>query len=86
MIYNKFCGIGGIVLKKSFYHYVLTFRGGDWSDSKARFSESMFIDPSFPKSSTDFDELSSYIELQSDEFLTTTAFDELWALYALKYE
>lgn len=73
-------------LKKSFYHYVLTFRGGDWSDSKARFSESMFIDLGFPKSSTDFDELSSYIELQSNDYITTTAFDELWELYVLKYD
>lgn len=71
---------------KSFYHYVLTFRGGDWSDEKTRFAESMFIDPGFPKTSANFDKLSSYIELQSDEYLTTSAFDELWDLYAQKYD
>lgn len=73
-------------MQKSFYHYALTFRGGDWSDKKARFSESMFIDPGFPKTSENFEELSSYIELQSNEYLTTSAFDELWDLYALKYD
>ncbi|MEG0385684.1 YozE family protein [Solibacillus cecembensis] len=71
---------------KSFYHYVLTFRGGEWSDKKTRFSESMFIDSGFPKSSENFEELSSYIEWQSNEYLTTSAFDELWDLYAQKYD
>ena len=31
-------------MNKSFYHYVLTFRGGEWSDRKVRFAESMFVD------------------------------------------
>ncbi|MER1987541.1 MAG: YozE family protein [Solibacillus sp.] len=70
---------------KSFYHYVLTFRGGDWSDEKARFAEATFEDSAFPKTATSFDELSHYIEMQSNEFLTTSAFDALWHLYELKY-
>lgn len=73
-------------MKKSFYHYVQTFRGGEWSDPKVKFAESMFIDLAFPKMSEDFDELSNYIELQSDEYLTIAAFDELWDLYTLKYK
>lgn len=72
-------------MKKSFYHYALTFRGGDWDDNKVRFAESMFIDPGFPKMSEDFHELSNYIEMQSDEYLTTEAFDSLWALYELRF-
>ena len=44
----------------------------------------MFIDHGFPKQSEDFDELSNYIELQSDEYMTIQAFDELWDLYELK--
>ena len=72
-------------MEKSFYHYVLTFRGGEWSDRKVRFAESMFVDHAFPKVSDDFDELSNYLELQSDEYLTIDAFDELWELYVLKY-
>ncbi|MEK4425314.1 YozE family protein [Solibacillus sp. FSL K6-1523] len=71
---------------KSFYHYVLTFRGGEWSDEKTRFSEGMFIEPGFPKYSESFEELSTYIELQSNEYLTISAFDELWDLYAQKYD
>lgn len=71
-------------MKKSFYHYVLTYRGGEWADNKVKFAESMFIDHGFPKQSEDFDELSNYIELQSDEYMTIQAFDELWDLYELK--
>lgn len=73
-------------MKKSFYHYVLTFRGGEWSDEKTRFAESVFIDHGFPKTSEDFEELSSYIEFQSDEYIITSAFDQLWDLYALKFD
>ncbi|AWE07438.1 hypothetical protein DCE79_08660 [Lysinibacillus sp. 2017] len=73
-------------MKKSFYHYVQTFRGGEWSDNKVQFAESMLIDHAFPKTSDDFYELSNYIELQSNEYLTATTFDELWALYEVKYK
>ncbi|MEK5231989.1 YozE family protein [Lysinibacillus sp. FSL K6-0232] len=68
-------------MKKSFYLYVLAFRGGDWSDPKVRFAEEMFHEHNFPKQSTDFNELSSYIESYATENLTTEAFDALWALY-----
>ncbi|WP_107950778.1 YozE family protein [Lysinibacillus parviboronicapiens] len=68
-------------MKKSFYLYVLTFRGGDWSDRKARFAEEMFHEHNFPKQSADFDELSTYIETYATDNLTTEVFDELWDLY-----
>ncbi|MFJ6210234.1 YozE family protein [Lysinibacillus sp. NPDC092081] len=68
-------------MKKSFYLYVLTFRGGDWSDSKVRFAEGMFHEHNFPKQSTDFDELSSYVESYATDNLKIEVFDELWALY-----
>ena len=71
-------------MKKSFYHYVLTYRGGEWSDEKVRFAESMFVDHSFPKQSDNFEELSTYIELQAEEYLTISAFDSLWDLYETK--
>jgi len=72
---------GNCVMKKSFYLYVLTFRGGDWSDAKVRFAEEMFHEHNFPKQSTDFNELSNYIESYATENLTNEAFDHLWELY-----
>ena len=72
-------------MRKSFYHYTLTYRGGEWADQKARFAEAMFEDPAFPKTDMDFEGISGYIEMHSDEYLTIAAFDELWELYAIKY-
>jgi uncharacterized protein YozE (UPF0346 family) len=73
-------------MNKSFYQFTLSFRGGSLTDPKARFAERMFDDHSFPKTSTSFEELSSYIETQADDALSTQAFDELWDLYRAKFE
>lgn len=70
-------------MKQSFYLFVLTFRGGDLSDPKTRFAEAAFIDHSFPKTSTTFEELTSYIETKADQDLSTSAFDELWEIYQM---
>lgn len=71
-------------MNQSFYHFALTYRGGDQSDPKTRFAEKMFKDHSFPKVSTSFEELSSYIETLADDDLSANAFDELWEMYCLK--
>lgn len=68
---------------KSFYHFVLTYRGA--ADDKGHFAEAMFNDSMFPKTATDFNELSAYIEMQADPYLSTYIFDELWEIYATKY-
>ena len=68
---------------KSFYHYVLTYRGAQ--DDKGRFAEAVFHDSIFPKTATDFNELSAYIEMQANADLSTSVFDELWDTYATKY-
>lgn len=73
----------GNEIMKSFYHFVLTYRGAQ--DDKGHFAECMFNDLMFPKTATDFDELSAYIEMQADPQLSTYLFDELWAIYATKY-
>ncbi|MDI7741845.1 YozE family protein [Lysinibacillus fusiformis] len=70
---------------ESFYLFILSYRGGDLTDRKALFAESAFLDHSFPKGSTSFEELSSYIETLADEYMTTQVFDELWDLYQMKY-
>ncbi|MED3662322.1 YozE family protein [Ureibacillus sp. FSL K6-8385] len=70
---------------QSFYQFALSYRGGDASDPKTRFAEKMFQDHSFPKVSSSFEELSSYIETLADEDLSTQAFDELWEIYQTKF-
>ncbi|KGR76910.1 YozE family protein [Ureibacillus sinduriensis] len=70
---------------ESFYLFILSYRGGDSSDLKSQFAERAFLDHSFPKVSTSFEELSSYIETLADEQMSSQVFDELWDLYELKY-
>lgn len=72
-------------MTKSFYLFVLTYRDGDKSNATSRFAESVFHDHGFPKTSTSFEELSSYIEMRADDDLSTTVFDELWEMYRLTY-
>ncbi|QCR32404.1 YozE family protein [Lysinibacillus sp. SGAir0095] len=72
-------------MKQSFYLYILSYRGGDINDPKTRFAETAFLDHSFPKTSTSFEEISRYIEMIADDNLSTQTFDELWDLYEVKY-
>ena len=69
---------------KTFYHFVLTYRGA--SDEKGAFAEAVFEDMAFPKASISFDELSAYVEMQADDAMSTSVFDELWEAYRVKYE
>lgn len=70
---------------ESFYLFILSYRGGDPDDQKSQFAERAYLDHSFPKASTSFEELSSYIETLADEQMTSQVFDELWDLYEMKY-
>ena len=71
-------------MKQSFYLYVLSYRGGDQEDPKALFAEAAFLDHSFPKTSTSFEEISDYIEMIADDQMSTHTFDELWSIYEEK--
>ena len=71
-------------MKQSFYLYVLSYRGGNREDRKSMFAEAAFSDHSFPKTSTSFEEISSYIEMIADDHMTTDIFDELWSIYEEK--
>ncbi len=68
-------------MNHTFYKYVLTFRGGPISDPKSQFAEAMFYDLIFPKQSSDFHEISRYIEELAHQDMSATVFDELWTLY-----
>lgn len=68
---------------KSFYHFVLTYRGA--SNAYGYFAEEVFEDSMFPRMSSSFSELSEYIEMQASTYMTTSVFDELWDVYATKY-
>jgi uncharacterized protein YozE (UPF0346 family) len=68
-------------MNHTFYMYTLTFRGGPMTDKKSRFAEAMFYDLTFPKHSSNFHEISRYIEELSHQDMSATVFDEIWLLF-----
>lgn len=50
-------------------------------DGKHRFADRVFSLHDFPKGTNDFYELSNYIEMQADEDMPASIFDELWEEY-----
>ncbi|KXH81783.1 YozE family protein [Sporosarcina sp. HYO08] len=73
-------------MDRSFYRFVLSFRGGSKEDAKAVFAESMFQDLSFPREEKAFDPLSRYIEEKADTHMSSAVFDELYDLYKEQYD
>ena len=68
---------------KTFYEFVLTYRGA--ANEKGDFAEAVFEDSLFPRSSKDFHELSQYVEMQVDDHMKTSIFDDIWDEYSSKY-
>lgn len=50
-------------------------------DAISRFANDAYLDHSFPKTSTDYTELSSYLELNGPYLESMATFDDAWELY-----
>ena len=68
---------------KTFYEFVLTYRGAD--NEKGIFAEVVFEDSTFPRATSEFDDVSNYVEMQGNTYMSTKVFDALWSEYASKY-
>ncbi|MGX7328424.1 YozE family protein [uncultured Enterococcus sp.] len=68
-------------MTRSFYHYVLTLRGALTHDPVSLFAQAVSLDAQFPKQSCEYDEISSYLELETDYVSSMQLFDEIWELY-----
>ena len=73
-------------MDRSFYQFVLSFRGGKKDDTKSAFAEAVFNDHSFPKDEKDFDPLSRYLEEKADPEMPSVVFDELYAMYKERFQ
>ncbi|WP_373896254.1 YozE family protein [Virgibacillus natechei] len=71
---------------KSFYQFLMTFRGKKQSDDQSHLADWAFFDHDFPKHSKDYDEISSYLEWNSPFPSALIVFDELWDNYKLREE
>ena len=67
--------------RESFYRYLMTQRNPNGADEVQQFANNDFYDSAFPKQSTDFDEISKYLEENADYLPSMTIFDTAWQLY-----
>lgn len=68
---------------RSFYHYMMTYRGKKQADNRSRLADWMFYEPDFPKQSTNYSEISSYLEWNSPFPDALMVFDALWESYQI---
>ncbi|MCM3088748.1 Uncharacterized protein YozE, UPF0346 family [Bhargavaea ginsengi] len=68
-------------MRRTFYQFLLSHRGGPQDDPRAVFAEAAFLDHEFPKDETGFDPLSRYLEVRADPDMPSRVFDELWEEY-----
>jgi uncharacterized protein YozE (UPF0346 family) len=70
-------------MAKSFYHFLMKYRHPEPKDEISKFANHAYEDHSFPKGSTDYNEISSYLELNGHYLDSMSTFDEAWELYLL---
>lgn len=70
-----------MAVRESFYHYLMTQRKPTDADEVEQFANNAFYDSAFPKQSTDFDEISKYLEGNADYLPSMTIFDTAWQQY-----
>lgn len=68
-------------MAKTFYHFLIRYRQPKPVDDLTRFANEVYLDHGFPKQSTDYHEISSYLELNGDYLSSMSIFDEAWELY-----
>ncbi|MDF2035434.1 YozE family protein [Cytobacillus oceanisediminis] len=70
-------------MSKTFYHFLMKYRHPAPKDHISRFANDAYGDHSFPKTAYDYDEISSYLELNGSYPESMSVFDEVWQLYIL---
>jgi uncharacterized protein YozE (UPF0346 family) len=59
----------------------MKYRHPEPIDAISTFANHAYLDHSFPKTSDDYHELSSYLELNGHYLTSMSIFDEAWQLY-----
>jgi len=73
-------------MSKSFYHFLMKFRHPAPKDEISEFANHAYEDHSFPKNSADYDEISSYLELNAPYLSGMQVFDHAWETYLFQEE
>ncbi|MGG3664020.1 YozE family protein [Bacillus gobiensis] len=69
---------------KSFYHYLMKHRHPKPKDNISEFANQAYEDNTFPKYSSDYHELSSYLEVSGDYLSSMSVFDDAWEHYIVE--
>lgn len=70
-------------MTKTFYQFLMKYRQLNSKEQLALFANHVYEDHSFPKHETDYDKLSTYLELNGYYLSSMTIFDHAWELYLL---
>lgn len=68
---------------KSFYHFLMKYRSTKPKEAISRFANAAYDDLAFPKNSENYDEISSYLEMNGQYPESMSVFDEAWEEYIL---
>ncbi|MBO8155021.1 MAG: YozE family protein [Bacillaceae bacterium] len=68
---------------RSFYHYMMRYRGNKGSNDEKKLADWMFKDYDFPKHSTSYDEISRYLEWNIPFSDALRVFDRVWEEYEM---
>lgn len=68
-------------MRKSFYHFLMKYRHPEPKDAISEFANHAYHDHSFPKLSSDYQEISVYLELNGHYLPRMSIFDEVWGVY-----
>ncbi|MCP3738899.1 YozE family protein [Rossellomorea sp. BNER] len=71
-------------MKKSFYHFLMKYRQPTVKDDLTSFANEAYEDHGFPKQSSQYHEISSYLELNGLYLESMSIFDEAWERYLLE--
>ena len=66
---------------KSFYHYLMKYRHPKPQDEISKFANDAYNDHSFPKNTDNYDEISSYLEMNGSYLVSMTVFDDALERY-----
>lgn len=69
------------IMRESFYHYMRQLRDPNRNDELTQLAYAISEDGMFPKTSTDYDDISRYLELEVDYVPRMDLFDKAWAKY-----
>ncbi|SFF61070.1 Uncharacterized protein YozE, UPF0346 family [Halobacillus alkaliphilus] len=69
---------------RSFYHYMMRYRGNPIENDEKKLADWMFQDHSFPKQAKTYDEISRYLEWNIPFPSALSVFDRLYDTYLIE--